>query len=50
MKMKLGESDKKIKEFILKNEEGTEGIIIGDRISHIRDLLVERLDQIDYKM
>lgn len=50
LKLKINESDKKIKEFILKNEEGTDARISADRINHIRDLLVERLEQIDFKM
>ena len=50
LKNKLNESDKKIKEFMLKNEEGTDARISADRINHIRDILVERLEQIDFKM
>lgn len=40
MRSKLSENDKKIKDFLLRNEEGTEATISNDRIAHIRDLLV----------
>ena len=43
MKNKLSESDKKIKEFVARNEEGTEATISADKITHIRDILIERL-------
>lgn len=50
MKEVIGQSENDIKAVINSIQEGTESTILNDKIAFIRDLLNEKLEQINYKV
>lgn len=50
MKEVIGQSEIDIRTVVNEIQEGTEATILNDKIAFIRDLLTERLEQINYKV
>lgn len=50
MKDVISQNEADVKQIVSEIQEGTEATILNDKISFIRDLLTEKLEQIGFKM